>query len=295
MHDSLPNISIIIPVLNQRDRLRACLEALRAQSYPQEKVEIIVVDNGSTDGSREVAQQYANQFISELAIKNPYHCRNLGMRAATHEYLVLLDAKCLPVPDLLRSGMEQLIKTKHPLVAGNIIMTFSTEPTIWEYLDALRFYPNHRSIQQRFGVPTGILFFKKSLLRQIDEFSTESLGGSDIEWSQRIWEIGMEIGYAAEAKVFYRVADKSGLFKKIKREGISFRKISQKRYPQGLLLQWKLGLWRYLLPARPFKLRQRIIKDFAESEIILKRFWRLWLLHWWTKLLLLYWIIWGAE
>lgn len=289
-------ITIVIPVLNQRERLQACLEALQHQEgYTPSQLEIIVVDNGSVDGSDDVALAFGVRLLYSTEIKNPYYCRNLGMRMATAEYIVLLDAKCLPNAGMLRAGMKKLMQTDCPLVAGCVQMRFSDIPTIWEYLYAWRFYPNHRSVQMRMGVPTGILFLERSLLSKIGYFYTGSRGGADIEWSQRVWEAGMKIGYAARAKVEYTVPDRTGLYKKIKREGISYRNISRHRYQNHLPIQWIFGLWRYLLPARPFKLQKRIRTDFGKNTPMLQQFWRLWLLHWGSKLALLYWIIRGRE
>jgi len=55
---SLKNFSIIVPVYNGADTLPACLEALVGQTYPREQYEVIVVNDGSTDATPQIAARY---------------------------------------------------------------------------------------------------------------------------------------------------------------------------------------------------------------------------------------------
>jgi GT2 family glycosyltransferase len=89
-------ISVIIPVLNARQYLVEQLEALLAQ-HPSEPWEVIVADNGSTDGSLQVAQEWSlvhENFhaVDASEVMGPAAARNAGVRAATGEYLVFCDA-----------------------------------------------------------------------------------------------------------------------------------------------------------------------------------------------------------
>jgi glycosyltransferase involved in cell wall biosynthesis len=53
-----PNISVLIPTLNAASVLESCLKSIRSQNYPQEKLEIIVADGGSTDATVGIASNY---------------------------------------------------------------------------------------------------------------------------------------------------------------------------------------------------------------------------------------------
>lgn len=79
-----PRVSVVVPVFNDAERLQQTLEALRTQTYPDERHEVIVVDNGSTDGSSEVARAFDEvTLLYELDhLSSPYSARNRGIEAA---------------------------------------------------------------------------------------------------------------------------------------------------------------------------------------------------------------------
>ena len=88
-------VTIIMPVYNPGEYLRPCLDSLLAQSMKDFR--IIAIDDGSTDNSWDVLQEYAAQDARVLPQKNPYNIgaartRNIGIQLAQGEYVVILDA-----------------------------------------------------------------------------------------------------------------------------------------------------------------------------------------------------------
>jgi glycosyltransferase involved in cell wall biosynthesis len=61
--EELPIVSVVIPVRNDARRLAVCLASLREQDYPSDRYEVIVVDNGSDDDSREVARTFGARVL----------------------------------------------------------------------------------------------------------------------------------------------------------------------------------------------------------------------------------------
>ncbi|MCS6812438.1 MAG: glycosyltransferase family 2 protein [Cyanobacteria bacterium] len=93
-------LSIIVPVYNGGEGFRYCLQAIVQSDY--RSWELIVVDDGSTDGSETIAQAYANQVLTTPKRQSgPATARNLGAKVATGEYLLFLDADCLVHSDTL--------------------------------------------------------------------------------------------------------------------------------------------------------------------------------------------------
>jgi len=87
-------VSIIIPTFNEAKYLPLCLKALLSIDYPKEYFEIIVVDNGSTDCSREIAKEYhAKVYRNDL--KNVSGLRNLEVKKSVGEIIAFLDADCV--------------------------------------------------------------------------------------------------------------------------------------------------------------------------------------------------------
>lgn len=93
-------LSIIVPVYNGGAGFRHCLQAIAQSDYTN--WELIVVDDGSTDGSETIAQAYANQVLTTPKRQSgPATARNLGANAAIGDYLLFLDADCLVHLDTL--------------------------------------------------------------------------------------------------------------------------------------------------------------------------------------------------
>ena len=90
-----PFVSVIVPVFNAADTLQRCLEALAAQTYPSECFEIIVVDNGSFDGSWEIINE--SPFVIGLTEfeKGSYAARNRALAEARGSLIVFTDADCI--------------------------------------------------------------------------------------------------------------------------------------------------------------------------------------------------------
>lgn len=109
----LENFSIIVPVYNGAETLDACLEALVDQSYPREQFEVIVVNDGSTDETPQIAARYPVRLINLESNEGRIVARNTGARAARFETLVFNDARVIPQRDLLarvsRRGYEPLL------------------------------------------------------------------------------------------------------------------------------------------------------------------------------------------
>ena len=102
-------VSVIVPVYNMERHLRRCLDSLLAQSL--DDIEIICVDDGSTDSSREILSEYAQkderfEFIAQEN-RSAGAARNTGMKKASGEYLIFLDSDDFFDKDLLKKTYEK--------------------------------------------------------------------------------------------------------------------------------------------------------------------------------------------
>ncbi len=110
-HSSIsPLVSVIIPCYNHGHYLPAAISSVLAQSYQQ--VELIVVDDGSTDNSREIAMAYPFVTYIYQANKGLSAARNTGIDHCTGDYLVFLDADDRLLPDALQTNLCFLLKNK---------------------------------------------------------------------------------------------------------------------------------------------------------------------------------------
>ena len=89
-----PLVSIIVPIYNVEEYLKKCLETLVSQTY--NNIEIILIDDGSTDKSGIIADKYANNYNNIIAIhtlnRGLSAARNLGIDNAKGEWIVFVDS-----------------------------------------------------------------------------------------------------------------------------------------------------------------------------------------------------------
>lgn len=101
MH-TLPRISIVTPTKNSAKTLGQCLASIRAQDYPQQKVELIVVDAASTDQTRSISQSYRAKILDNPLVTGEAG-KAVGVKAAEGELIALIDSdNILPTRDWLR-------------------------------------------------------------------------------------------------------------------------------------------------------------------------------------------------
>ncbi|MEN8130475.1 MAG: glycosyltransferase [Pseudomonadota bacterium] len=105
-----PLVSAVIPCFNQAHFLSEAIDSLLAQSYSN--IEIIVVDDGSTDNTADVVSCYANVQLLRQRNSGLAAARNSGIRASQGDYLIFLDADDLLLPNAVEKGFVCL--QKHP-------------------------------------------------------------------------------------------------------------------------------------------------------------------------------------
>lgn len=86
-------ISIIVPVYNERESIVQCLDAILGQDYPKEDFEVIVVNDGSTDGTLNVVERYPVRLINLEANSGRIVTRETGARAAKFDFLLFIDSR----------------------------------------------------------------------------------------------------------------------------------------------------------------------------------------------------------
>ena len=97
------DISVVIATHNQQERLRLVLAGLRGQTAPAVRFEVVVVDDGCSDGTAEMLDEVSRQMDLKVVRLWPGRCRarNRGVEAAAGELVAFLDGDALPHPQWL--------------------------------------------------------------------------------------------------------------------------------------------------------------------------------------------------
>lgn len=150
-----PLFSIVVPFLNEERWLPGCLAALSEQTFDLSRVELLFVDNGSTDRSVEIISRYPNVRILSELVRDPYLARNAGILAATGHYLLFLDSDCLPEKNWLSEMAVAVEQTGAQIVLGYLSFPSRRSRLLAryeEYSDAkLRYVLRHRLRDYYYG------------------------------------------------------------------------------------------------------------------------------------------------
>lgn len=201
-------LSVIIPALNVARVLGDQLEALAAQDWDG-AWEVIVADNGSRDGTAEVARRYRDR-LPELRILDASgragsaYARNLGARAAQGESLVFVDADDIVAPGFLRAMAEAL--REHPFSAPRIEATSlnrSWASQLGEHpqFHGLMRYYNEPFLHHASGCGLGM---RRALFVRLGGFDESLLRLQDTELCFRAQLAGVPMHFVPEARVSMR-------------------------------------------------------------------------------------------
>lgn len=198
--------SILIPVFNEAKQLPALLKALQAVQKKTKGLEIIFVDNNSTDGSREAleAAKLPGARVFSESRRGFAEPLNKALSEATGELLLFLDADALPDPNWAAAMQKAL--TENELVVGNTASMLPRAPTVYGKL-AARLFEGHseRTAHARGHAlpwgPTCNLGARRSLVEKVGPFSPEATSAFDIDWCWRSLLKGAKIAYCPAAKV----------------------------------------------------------------------------------------------
>lgn len=133
-----PSVSVIVPVHNGEPHLRACLERIRALDPPPD--ECIVVDDGSRDLSRAIAQSLGMQVVSTGIPRGPALARNLGARRARGDVLLFVDSDVLAPTDVVARLRE--LFTADPSLAA-VIGSYDDAPAQPDFFSRFRNLLHH--------------------------------------------------------------------------------------------------------------------------------------------------------
>ena len=114
-------ISVIVPIYNSESELERCLSSIQKQTY--ENIEVICVDDGSTDGSGRIADKFAmkDQRFIVIHQKNAGEscARNIGLETSTGSVIAFVDCDDFIEPNMYEILMEELVKNDLDIVAGS--------------------------------------------------------------------------------------------------------------------------------------------------------------------------------
>ena len=207
-------ISIIIPVYNGKNYIKKLLDSLLDLDYPKHDYEIIVVDNNSSDQTKEFVKQYPVRMLEENNIQSSYAARNKGIKNAQYDILAFIDADCIASKEWLKEGIKPIANGEADLVGGKVEFYFSKEKTASELYDSITNMQIEDNIRERNVAKTANLFAKKEIFNKIGLFPDYVKSGGDVQWTYKATRNGFSLIYAPKAVVKHPARSLKDLLKK---------------------------------------------------------------------------------
>ena len=216
-----PTVTVIIPVLNNCSQLKETLVALDGQTYTSEKIEIIVVDNGSDEDISNCVREFNVKLLFHTSHQSPYAARNTGILASIGDIIAFTDSNKPPSKEWIREGVRALLETDADLAGGHVLFSLPEEPTAAEVFDAAFFNNNQTLVKNEKAAVTGNLFLKREVMDDVGNFPGNFRSGMDIWWTQQAVEKGYKLVFAKDAMVYCKPRKFMALMKKSIRVGKS--------------------------------------------------------------------------
>lgn len=194
---SMADVAVIIPVYNDSLRLDKCLRALAAQSYSGGAINVLVVDNNSSEDIESVVVKYAN--ANYLFESNPgaYYARNKAIAELRQEqFIAFTDSDCIPEFDWINSAVSMLHSHPKAAVGGKVeVFAANEKPTLAEHYELLFAFPQETYIKSDHFAVTANLVMRRETLNAVGSFNTKLFSGGDAEFGNRLKEKGFSLVY----------------------------------------------------------------------------------------------------
>jgi len=199
----LPSVSVIIPVYDDAERLRTCLAALAAQTYPRDRVEVVVVDNASTEDQAAALPDDPRFTLVREPVPGSYAARNRGLEVASGEVLAFTDADCVPDPEWLQQAVAALVAPPRADLVGGAMELFyegARPASAAELYESRHGFTQGLMSGQPFAVTANMLTWR-AVVDRVGSFDARLKSAGDAEFGRRVSEAGGLLRYAPRAVV----------------------------------------------------------------------------------------------
>lgn len=204
-----PKVTLIVPVWNEETTIAGTMESLLALDYPADKLSLILVNDGSTDGTSAVVDRFsAHPQITAIHKENggKFTAMNIGIEHAKDAELIgFLDADSFVAPDALREIVAEFANPEMMAVTASMSIhkpqTLLQRMQYAEYMLSITLRHAFASINSLYVTPGPFSFYHRSVFEKIGLFKHAYLA-EDMEMAMRMQRAGLRIGNAVRARVY---------------------------------------------------------------------------------------------
>ena len=233
----IPLVSVVVPVRNRPEEIQACLQSLLELDYPKEKLEVLVVDDASTDRTAMVVSGFPVQLIRLAEQRQAPFCRNLGGRKAGGEILAFIDSDCLADPGWLKELVPVFRDPSVGAVGGKVASHYN-EKNLDRYEQVMSSlsmgnWPRRSTKKEPFFyVPSCNLLVRRQAFLKVDGFQEELVVGEDVDLCWRLQDQGQQVEYRPAGTVYHRHRNRLRTFCSRRFDYGTSEPLLQKRHPR---------------------------------------------------------------
>ena len=213
--DGLPCVTAIVPCRNEATFIAQCVESILANDYPQGRLEILVIDGMSTDGTWAIVCDLAQRFPEIIPLRNKARSTpaalNLGIKSARGEIICRVDAHARIAPDYLRQCSRVMRKSGADNVGGSMETLPSCETAVARAIAAVMSHPfgvgdSHFRIRTAKAGLADTVFggcYRRQVFERIGLFNENLVRTQDMEFNQRLRRAGGTIFLDPAIKSYY--------------------------------------------------------------------------------------------
>ena len=251
-------LSVVVATYNRVETLRVTLERLATQTLSKDRYEVIVVDDGSPDGTAEMVREHVDRYPVPLTYlqhqnRGPGYSENRGIRAAKGPLILLIADDIHPLPDMLQEHYDAHAQhpETHVAVAGKVVQSPDLPRTVFlknwdpfgyrklgdaQELSYLNFWAANVSFKKAFGMTHGLFIERRAAAHE------------DTELGWRLWRHGgMKLLYRPKALAHhYHLETLDSAMKRWYERGIHFDVLADAVDDPALFIRTHLVTWKTL-------------------------------------------------
>ena len=206
--DGLPDVVVIVPVRDGAGTIGALLDALAGQTVPHR---VVVVDNGSTDATADIARAHpSGPRVVHESTPGSYAARNRGLaERGDAEIVAFTDADCRPDAGWLQAAVAHL-RGDADLLGGRVVPDATSEPSVWERYDRGIYLDQQLNVESDGFAATANVVVRREVVDEIGPFDGTLRSSGDREWTQRAVRHGFHLVYAHDAVVRHQPRTTAG-------------------------------------------------------------------------------------
>ncbi len=210
-----PTVSIIIPVRNRQEELKGCLESVFSQDYPSQKMEVIVIDDGSTDGTAHVAASFPCRILANQTSRGQSRCRNMGAQEAKGQILAFIDSDCVADNGWLKE-LVPYFQWRRLAAVGGYVDGFYHETPLDRYEETCSPLNMGKQIlystkdSSTFYMPSCNLLVQREAYRAVEGMKEDMHVGEDVDLCWRFRDRGYDIAFIPRGIVHHKHRNELG-------------------------------------------------------------------------------------